>query len=99
MTPSEIETLKMFDETMYQTFGFVREEPKKIKDFLLTQIRLARADERKQAYEDGKNAAVDYIESKLHNWNLPESIEETIDIEVVKNWIESARLPDVRDKG
>lgn len=30
-----------------------------IKDLFLTQLRLARADERNKAYEEGKNAAVD----------------------------------------
>ena len=34
-----------------------------IEEFICIQIHLARADERKQAYEDGKNAACDFIEN------------------------------------
>ncbi len=34
-----------------------------LKDFLLTQLRVARADERKQAYEDGKNERDKQIQS------------------------------------
>ena len=33
-----------------------------VKDFLLSQLRLARADERKQAYEDGKKEGAKWID-------------------------------------
>lgn len=73
MTPSETETLKMFDEKFAEhkngknSIGlqYIDAPESVFKDFLLSQIRLARADERKRAYEDGKNAAVDYIKSKI----------------------------------
>ena len=78
MTPSETETLKMFDEQnvkagdihvrlsnaiTHAQLAMGEDEMREtrtevfdaVKEILLTQIRLARADERKQAYEDGKN--------------------------------------------
>lgn len=49
LTPSETETLKMFREKFpYQ----ITRTNENLEDFLLTQLRLARADERKQAYEE-----------------------------------------------
>ena len=68
MTPSETETLKIFrersplpwdysknDESEY----FLNTKREDIEEYLLTQLRFARADERKQAYEEGKNAALE----------------------------------------
>jgi hypothetical protein len=62
MTPSETETLKMFEER-FQDFYFQKEtfdahnpmlRSDDVKEFVLSEIRLARAEERKQAYEDGE---------------------------------------------
>ena len=65
LIPSETEALNQLEhyiETNWQEMhggDLANVDPRK---WLLTQLRLARADERKQAYEDGKNAAVDYID-------------------------------------
>ena len=59
MTLSETETLKMFDEKFPEDYYKIASPDvicEQTKSFLLTQLRLARADERKQAYEDGKRA-------------------------------------------
>lgn len=75
MTPSETEVLKMdmqikWVEELYEGclsgkfFGKTGVKIIPLCDFISAQIRLARADERKQAYEDGKNAAVDNVEKK-----------------------------------
>ena len=48
MTPFETEALKMFREN----FGEAEFYEQEVIPYLLSQLRLARADERKQAYEE-----------------------------------------------
>ena len=70
----EEHTMKEFDEKFFvkkrgrtdivdSDYSYQEPDRLEVHDFLRTQILLARADERKQAYEDGKNAACDFIEN------------------------------------
>jgi hypothetical protein len=61
MTPFETETLKMFKERFPLPWDY-NTKRKDIEEYFLTQIRLARADERKQAYEELR----DVIENGTH---------------------------------
>ena len=68
LTPSETEVLKMFDEQFNRKNYPEITHTSVIRDFLLTQIRLARADERKQAYEEGYNERRDMSQDMLSKY-------------------------------
>jgi len=97
MTPSETEVLKMFDEIILRHHGNrtdMQPTPKlkELKDFLLTQLRLACADKRKQAYEEGRNAA--YQHSLILIGDALQDVENESDSDVINSAvskIESAR--------
>ena len=93
MTPSETETLKMFDETFPEIKGDPYQDSlrKQLKTFWLTQLLLARADERKQAYEEGKNAAVDYIKENSKGIYLEFKGKKLEQYTVLGDALESAR--------